>query len=643
MLGLANGERASANGLWREFVHPHDALRVNAEIDEAMAQGRQSFELEFRMLHHEGHVLTVLDRGFIVRDEGGRAVRVSGTLSDITARKQLELRLEQSEASLSAFFESIPDAVWFKDLMGRYVLCNPCKARLYGRTVEQMLGRTEVEVIDSEQAQVIEAADQRALMSSAPVVYEDGRVIDGNPRVFEIVKRAVVDHRGHSVGVLGMARDITERKHAEAQIEQLAFYDPLTHLCNRRLFQDRLEQAQSASVRNGQWAAVCFIDLDNFKDLNDTLGHDTGDELLRQVGQRLQQMVREQDTVARLGGDEFVVLFEQLGASEEDAALNANTLGQKLLGALNQPYQLKGSTHHKTPSIGLTLFRDHEERIEDILRRADLAMYQSKAAGRNTVCFYDPSMQAVVMARSALERDMREAVAEGQFVLYYQPVVNTERRTVGHEALVRWRHPQRGMVSPGEFIPVAEQTGLIMPIGQWVLRTACERLARWATNPATAELTIAVNLSARQLRHQEFVAEVLAILDQTGARAERLKLELTESLLLHDIEETIGKMQQLAQRGIRFALDDFGTGFSSLSYLKRLPLDQLKIDQSFVRDLLTDPNDAAIARTILQLAQSMDLEVVAEGVEQEGQRQFLQALGCKAFQGYLFGRPGPLE
>ncbi|WP_446719602.1 putative bifunctional diguanylate cyclase/phosphodiesterase [Hydrogenophaga sp. OTU3427] len=643
MLGMRNQERPPGNALWTEFIHPHDALRVDTEIAEALTEDRRSFELEFRMLHRDGSVLTVLDRGFIVRDENQRAIRVSGTLTDISARKRLEQRLEQSEASLSAFFEAIPDCVWFKDTEGRYVLCNPGKARVYGTTVEWMLGKTDFELVPAEEARAYRETDLRALRSTAPLVYEESDQVLGANRVFEVVKRAVHDHSGHPMGVLGVARDITERKQAEAQIERLAFYDPLTHLCNRRLFQDRLEQAQANSVRSGQWAAVCFIDLDNFKDLNDTLGHDTGDELLRQVGERLQQVVREQDTVARLGGDEFVVLFEQLGMEADAAALYANNIGQKILSVLNQPYRLLGAQHHNTPSIGLTLFRDHNERIEDILKRADLAMYQSKSAGRNTVRFFDPNMQAVVMARSALERDLRQAVAVGELVLYYQPVVDAEQRVTGYEALVRWRHPERGMVSPAEFIPVAEQTGLILPIGQWVLGAACEQLARWAADPTRAHLTLAVNLSARQLRHNDFVPDLLAVIERSGAVAGRLKLELTESLLLHDIEETILKMQQLADRGICFALDDFGTGYSSLSYLKRLPLSQLKIDQSFVRDLLTDPNDAAIARTILQLAQSLDLDVVAEGVETEGQRQVLRDMGCKAFQGYLFGRPAPLE
>ena len=644
MLGYRADELPSRPALWGELTHPLDSLRVSAEMEAVLGDGTQSFELEFRMRHRDGHDINVLDRGFISRDASGRAVRLAGTLTDITARKRLEQRLEESEARLSALFEAIPDRIWLKDLEGRYVLSNPGKAAMYGRTVEQMLGRTERELVPDMAAEY-EDTDRRALNADAPVVYEQEVPLrPGGPAgVFEVIKRAVHDHAGEPIGVLGVARDITERKRAEAQIERLAFYDPLTQLCNRRLFQDRLEQAQAASARSGEWAAVCFIDLDNFKDLNDTLGHDTGDQLLRQVGERLKGVVREQDTVARLGGDEFVVLVEQLGADPGAAALYANQVGQKILGELNAPYELSGGWHHNTPSIGVTLFRHHEERTEDILKRADLAMYQSKSAGRNTVRFFDPNMQAVVLARSALERDLRQALAGSQLLLYYQSVVNAQGRTTGYEALLRWQHPERGMVSPADFVPVAEQTGLILPMGQWVLQTACEQLARWARDPARAQLTLAVNLSARQLRQNDFVSEVEAVLRETGARPERLKLELTESLLLHDIEETILKMQQLAALGIRFALDDFGTGYSSLSYLKRLPLSQLKIDQSFVRDLLTDPNDAAIARTILQLAQSLDLDVVAEGVETEGQRQFLELMGCKAFQGYLFGRPAPLE
>lgn len=577
------------------------------------------------------------------RLESGGLVR---TFADVTDYFQAQQALQRSEVHLRALFDAIPDRVWLKDTEGAFIMCNPPAASAFGVSAHDLLGRTELEVAPGTGLMPGHLeTDIRALRSHAPVMYEQSLPLarGSEPEgVFEVVKRAVFDQAGEPIGVLGMARDVTERKRAEAQIERLAFYDPLTGLCNRRLFHERLLQAQAASTRQRQWGAVCFIDLDNFKDLNDTQGHDQGDLLLQQVGQRLQAAVRDQDTVGRLGGDEFVVLLEGLGPDATQAALYANAVGEKLQQALTAPYGLRSGPQHNTPSIGITLFMNHEERVEDILKRADLAMYQSKSAGRNTVRFFDPQMQEVVLRRAELERDLREALARDELSLHIQSVVDVSGHTLGFEALLRWRHPVRGMVSPAEFIPVAEQTGLILPIGEWVLRTACQRLTLWAQDPATASWTLAVNLSARQLRQPDFVQTVRAVLRDTAAPASHLKLELTESLLLHDVEDTIAKMTQLATEGIRFSLDDFGTGYSSLSYLKRLPLSVLKIDQSFVRDLLTDPNDAAIARTILQLAQSLDLEVVAEGVETEGQKQLLEIMGCRAFQGYLFGRPAPM-
>ncbi|HEX5785104.1 MAG TPA: EAL domain-containing protein [Burkholderiaceae bacterium] len=602
-------------------------------------EGRMASPLEYVRTTHDGRVLDVKTRQL---DSGGW-VR---TFADVTEHFKAREALERSELHLRTLFDAIPDRVWFKNPEGVFVMCNPATAQGYGRSVEQIVGRTETDL--GEDPAVVASyrdTDLRALRSQAPVMYEQVLPKAGNPEdtaVFEVVKRAVFDHRGQVYGVLGMARDVTGRKQAEAQIERLAFYDPLTGLCNRRLFHDRLDQAQAASMRSQQWGAVCFIDLDNFKDLNDTQGHDQGDLLLKQVAQRLLGAVREQDTVARLGGDEFVVLLEDLGFDEAQAAMYANGVGEKLLEVLNRSYELQRGEHHNTPSIGITLFREHHERIEDVLKRADVAMYQSKSAGRNAVRFFDPDMQAAVQRRSELARDLREALGKNELRLYSQPVVNTDRSVRGHEALLRWQHPERGMVSPGEFIPVAEQSGLIVAIGDWVLRQACQTLAHWASDPERCDWTLAVNLSARQLRLPDFVQRVRSIVTETRAPAALLKLELTESLLLHDVEDTIVKMTDLATDGIRFSLDDFGTGYSSLSYLKRLPLSVLKIDQSFVHDLLTDPNDAIIAHTILQLADSLGLEVVAEGVESQGQMQLLQVMGCKAFQGYLFGRPQPI-
>ena len=454
-----------------------------------------------------------------------------------------------------------------------------------------------------------------------------------------------IPHRESDGSVVshGFTMDITDRKRAAQEIERLAFYDALTGLPNRRLLLDRLQRSIAASQRNHSHGALLFIDLDNFKDLNDTLGHDMGDQLLTQVAQRLVACVRETDTVARFGGDEFVVMLEALAPEAPDAAAQTEAVAEKLLNSLNRPFELDGGQHYSTPSIGITLFGEERLSVDELLKRADLAMYQAKAAGRNTQRFFDPDMQAAVNARSNLEADLRQGLARNELLVHYQPVVDHHARLLGVEALVRWRHPQRGMISPGEFIPLAEQTGLILPLGQYVLQTACEQLQRWSQQPETAPLSISVNVSARQFRQPDFVAQVLQTLRDHNADPRKLKLELTESLLLGDIEDTIARMVQLKSEGVGFALDDFGTGYSSLSYLKRLPLDQIKIDQSFVQDVLTDPNDAAIVRTILALARSLDLEVVAEGVETTGQLSFLRLHGCEGFQGYLFGRPGPVE
>ena len=433
------------------------------------------------------------------------------------------------------------------------------------------------------------------------------------------------------------------RKAAEDETRQLAFYDPLTSLPNRRLFIDRLHHALAASPRSQRHGALLFIDLDNFKTINDTLGHDTGDLLLRQVAGRLSNCLRVGDTVARQGGDEFVILLMDLSEVLGEAAAQAEAIGGKLLAALNRPYQFADRAYHCTASIGATLFDGHLKSADELLKRADLAMYQAKAAGRNTLLFFEAGMQTAVILRAELETELRQGLQDGQFLLYYQAQVDDVGCITGAEALLRWQHPVRGLVSPATFIPVAEVTGLIVPLGRWVMDAACAQLTAWSARPATAHLTLAVNVSARQFRQPDFVTQVVELLDRTGANPRKLKLELTESMLVDNVEEVITNMNVLKDLGVGFSLDDFGTGYSSLSYLKRLPLDQIKIDQSFVRDVLTDPNDAAIVRTIVALAQSLGLSVIAEGVETEPQRDYLANHGCHAYQGYLYGRPLPLE
>jgi diguanylate cyclase (GGDEF)-like protein/PAS domain S-box-containing protein len=429
----------------------------------------------------------------------------------------------------------------------------------------------------------------------------------------------------------------------QERLNYLAFYDPLTRLPNRRLLMDRLQQAMITSARTSREGALLLIDLDNFKTLNDTLGHQVGDLLLQQIAKRLETSVRDGDTVARLGGDEFVVILENLSEHTFEAAAQTEELGEKILAALKQPYQFATHEQQSTASIGATLFNDKHQASNELLKQADIAMYQAKKAGRNALRFFDPQMQASINARASLESELRKALQQQQFQLHYQIQVDSEHRPFGAEVLIRWEHPERGMVSPMEFIPVAEETGLILPIGKWVLDNACAQIRAWQQHPLTQELSLAVNVSARQFRQPDFVAHLEAALEHHGIMPRRLKLELTESMLLEDIEQIIVTMNALKAIGVQFSLDDFGTGYSSLQYLKRLPLDQIKIDQSFVRDIVTDSSDRAIVRTIIAMAKGLSISVIAEGVETEEQRQCLLNMGCKHFQGYLFSKPVPIE
>ncbi len=472
-------------------------------------------------------------------------------------------------------------------------------------------------------------------LTTIPVKREDeiGQLVEN-------FNRLVLEHRGLDED---LRREVAERKMADDEIRNLAYHDALTRLPNRRLLFDRLQHAIAASSRSGRYCALLFIDLDNFKTLNDTLGHDAGDLLLQEVSRRLATCLREGDTAARLGGDEFVVLLENLSENAQEAATQAETTGEKIHGALNQTYQLANHEYNGTPSIGVTLFTDHQDTVDELVKRADLAMYHAKSAGRNALRFFDPQMQAVITTRATLEAGLREALLKQQFLLYYQAQVDSQGHVTGAEALLRWQHPQGELVSPMEFIPLAEDTGLILLLGRWVLETACAQLALWAACPELAHLMVAVNVSPREFHHKDFVEQVKSVLVTSGARPQRLKLELTESLLLHDVEDTIVKMTALRAEGVSFSLDDFGTGYSSLSYLKRLPLDQVKIDRSFVRDVLTDAYDSAIARSVIDLGRNLGLGVIAEGVESGAQRDFLAANGCQNYQGYLFSRPLPLH
>ena len=603
--------------------------------------------VEYRWRRSDGKLIWLRSR--LQRQTDGAMGRAEiGIVQDISAEREALLAAavqleaaQQSEARFRSLTELSSDWYWEQDAQYHFVRVDGDLAAIHDMPSDSFIGMTRwdsgVEAVSPAQW----AAHRAAL--EARETFRDfemcRRSLDGSLIWVAISGAPIFNDQGVFTGYRGTGREISARKQAEADIERLAFYDALTGLPNRRMLVDRLTQAVATSARRGCFGALLFIDLDNFKVLNDTRGHHMGDELLKQVALRLADCVRVIDTVARLGGDEFVVMLEDLGSVESDAAGQAEAIGKKILAAINQHFVLGDQPHNSSPSIGATLFFNDQQSVDELLQRADLAMYQSKAAGRNTLRFFDPVMQAAASARAVLEIDLRHALLHQEFTLHYQPVVNESSDVTGVEALLRWRHPQRGMVSPAEFIPVAEQAGLIIPLGQWVLQAACAQLVAWNTSAATSKLTMAVNVSARQFRHPEFTSQLLELLRVSGANPYRLKLELTESMLLNDFDDVIVKMGELRSIGVNFALDDFGTGYSSLSYLKRLPLDQLKIDQSFVRDVLSDPNDAAIARTILSLAQSLDLSVVAEGVETAGQRDFLLRIGCKAFQGYFFGRP----
>ena len=453
---------------------------------------------------------------------------------------------------------------------------------------------------------------------------------------------AVYDNEHKLTHYVAVFRDISDRKKSEQEIHQLAFYDPLTALPNRRLLMDRLQQGLAASVRNARYGALLFLDLDHFKTINDTRGHATGDLLLIEATRRLLTCVREGDSVARLGGDEFVVLLEGLGSEADEAAGQTELVAEKIRIELDKPYKLSDFECHLTVSIGIGLFINHEESAESLLQHADVAMYQAKSAGRNAIRFFDPQMQATLDARAALEADMRHALNKQQFCLHYHVQVDNLQRPLGAEVLLRWDHPRNGLISTMQFIPLAEESGLIVPIGLWVLQTACAQLKAWQNNALTRDLTLAVNVSIRQLHQIDFVAQVQHVLLESGAKPSHLKLELTESVVLENVEDTIAKMRELKLLGVSFSMDDFGTGYSSLQYLKRLPLDQIKIDRSFVRDITTDPNDAAIVQTIIAMTEALGLNVIAEGVETEAQCEFLDLRGCHAFQGYLFSKPVPL-
>ena len=623
--------------------HYHDVLSpgVAQQFDKALAELQatgEPVEIEYRI------TMAGVPRDFQaiispLLQEGGAFNGVLTVVREVTQFRATEAQLRIAATAFETHLGMV-----ITDDQARILRVNETFTRITGYTESEVLGLTP-RLLSSGRH---DEAFYRALWESVRDTDSwQGEIWNRrkNGEVFPewLTISAVRDEAGEVTHYVATFNDITLRKAAEEEIHQLAFFDPLTGLPNRRLMLDRLEGVLKDSHRSGQFGALFYLDLDNFKQVNDTRGHLAGDQLLQKISLRLGKVLRATDTLARLGGDEFAVLLHDLGQDQAQVAVVAERIGYKLLDALRAPMRLKGGEVEVTVSLGITLYRDHETTLEQILQQADMALYKAKEAGRDTLRFFDPTMQAQLQQRARLEADLRRALPRDELLLHYQPQVGCDGTMIGVEALLRWAHPARGMVPPGEFIPLAEENRLIVPIGDWVLESACRQLAVWADDPDTAELTISVNVSPAQFREAGFAERLRATLTRTGAEPSRLKLEVTESLFLHDRDEARETMLSLKELGVTFSLDDFGTGYSSLSYLKRLPLDQLKIDQSFVRDLLEDEASAAIVASTIALSRSLQLEVIAEGVETEAQRAWLTAHGCRSFQGYLFGRPVPVE
>ena len=635
---IASGDdRMLVEAAARQLLNP---FRFLSEGERISKSDEQSFDLlEFI----DGRVF---ERYSQPRRIDGRIAGRVWCFRDITERHRVETELRLAAAAFQSH-----ESMVITDASGVILRVNRAFTECTGYSVEECVGNTPRMFKSGRHDDAFYREMWQHLLAEGKW---QGEVWDRrkNGEIYPkwLIISAVTGENGETTHFIATHLDISERKKSEQRIKYLAYFDQLTGLLNRTLLADRIQQALIGSVRDRKQGAVMLLDLDNFKALNDTQGHDIGDRFLIEVSRRLKNCVRASDSVARLGGDEFVILLEGLGDSPP-AARQVEQVAMKILAAIEKPFNFRlqsngleqNHSYHGAVSIGITLFRGDAIGVDELLKRADLAMYQAKSSGRNTLCFFNPEMQAEVSRKALIEARMRDAIKAEQFSLHYQPQVGSDGGVSGVEALIRWQDPERGMIRPDEFIPIAEGCGLIDQLGNWVLEAACRQLALWSASRQTAHLTIAVNVSASQFRCPDFVDQVKMAIGKFGIDPTRLKLELTESMLLTDIEDIIAKMRALKDCGVGFSLDDFGTGYSSLSYLKRLPLDQLKIDRSFVRDVLVDPNDASIARTIVALARALGLDVIAEGVETDGQRDFLLTEGCLAYQGYLFSPPLPIE
>ena len=617
-----------------------DRARVDSCYQRAMG-GLGAYDVEFRVVWPDQSLHWLWSKGRFYFDDSGKPYRVAGIQVDITERKLAEASLRESETRHRSMFESNPQPMWVYDTATlAFMSVNDATVAQYGYSRDELQHLTLRDIRPPEDLARLDTQLRIDLQSPSTGAQVWTHIRKDGSRIQVEISAHAIDFEGRPARLV-LAHDITERLQSQARVHHLAFHDGLTGLPNRVQFLSVAQAALHDSQSSGQLSAGILLDLDNFKSINDHWGHRCGDELLKQVTQRIQHCLPPEGFFARLGGDEFIVLLRKLGPDQATASQAATALCDQILLALAHGFSIDQREHFTSASLGIALFGEAGMSVDELLSRADSAMYSAKADGRNTVRFFDVALQAQLAAQTELESDLRQTIPNDELYLAYQPQVDQWGQLVGTEALLRWHHPKRGLVSPAHFIPAAESSGLILQIGQWVLHTACKALAAWQSSAATAGLTVAVNVSARQFHHPDFVSQVLGALEASGADPTLLKLELTESLLAQDLDGIVQKMGVLKARGVQFSLDDFGTGYSSLAYLKRLPLDQLKIDQGFVRDILTDSSDAAIVRTVIALADRLGLNVIAEGVETQEQREFLQSNGCYFYQGYLFSRPLP--
>ncbi len=645
MLGYEPGSFEMDREFYMSCVYPDDRPRVEKALERVLERHSVG-AMEHRIFTRKGETLWIEQRAEVFRDAAGQPEYVVGVCQEVTARKISELDFMEKKRTLRLILDNAPIGIWLQDSRGRLLFVNKAICDALGMSEEEFLSVDHyAEIYPGEGNSVMGclASDETALgQEGAHHSYETLKFSDGHSHDLEIIKIRLTNSDGVVSGLIGLSTDITQRKIAEEDLKFLAHHDGLTGLYNRNYFVDQLRKTFALAQRQKNHGALFFFDCDHFKAINDSLGHQIGDEILKEMGTRLSRSIRQEDEVARLGGDEFVVMAVNLGEDQRVAAERAQSIAEKLKNMLLEPYEVAGQLHHLTPSVGVSLFPQEEQTADDVLKHADTAMYRAKGAGRNTIRFFMPSMQEEVEQRLRTQTELRHAIANDELELHYQPQINAITGVTGVEALIRWNHPSRGMVFPGDFIEIAEESALIIPMGEWVLQHGLMQHKKWQAEGLELG-ALAINVSPKQFHQENFVEYVKGLLNEMDMSGDVLELELTENILLDQTAETVSKIEALKEVGVFFSIDDFGTGYSSMAYLKKLPLDRLKIDKSFVSDITTNINDAHIVKTIIGMSHNLGLELIAEGVETKEEMEFLLENGCDNFQGYYFARPMPAK